>query len=282
MLPDAAGAKSVSSAGNSSAAALARTAAAGVQTGDSTNVRALSGGAAQQQGPQRTDIFAAPAQQADSFAAPPAQVDGSGQPMSDSTMTRTAAIVANAPADTTTQSAPNNAAKTTSGDLANLGLSPGNAAAAQAVTITPGAPPATAVPVAGLPVAIVARAQAGSNQFEIRLDPPELGRIDVRLDVDSDGRVTSHVTVDRPETLSLLQSQQPQLERALEQAGLKTTDNGLQFTLRDQSFAGQNPGGGAPQQGAAQFVIPDPDLPPVDTTQIYSRISLGGGVDIRV
>ena len=61
-----------------------------------------------------------------------------------------------------------------------------------------------------------------------------------RLDVDSSGQVTSHVTADRPETLHLLQSQQPQLERALEQAGLKTADNGLQFTLRDQSFAGQN------------------------------------------
>ena len=98
--------------------------------------------------------------------------------------------------------------------------------------------PAAAVSIAGLPIAIAARALAGSNQFDIRLDPPELGRIDVRLDVDSNGQVTSHVTVDRPETLTLLQSQQPQLERALEQAGLKTADNGLQFSLRDQSFAG--------------------------------------------
>ena len=64
------------------------------------------------------------------------------------------------------------------------------------------------------------------------------------LDVDRDGQVTTHVTADRADTLQLLQSQQPQLERALEQAGLKTADNGLQFTLRDQSFAGQNNGGG--------------------------------------
>jgi flagellar hook-length control protein FliK len=149
---------------------------------------------------------------------------------------------------------------------------------------TPGAPAdATdaAVPLAGLAVAIASRAQAGSNQFDIRLDPPELGRIDVRLDVDGNGQVTSHVTVDRADTLQLLQSQQPQLERALEQAGLKTADNGLQFTLRDQSFAGQNGGGGA-QQNAAQLVIPDTELPPVETAQIYSRFNLGGGVDIRV
>ena len=101
--------------------------------------------------------------------------------------------------------------------------------------------------------------QAGSNQFDIRLDPPELGRIDVRLNVDSNGQVTSHLTADRPETLTLLQSQQPQLERALEQAGLKTADNGLQFSLRDQSFAGQNGGGGAQASPAQQLVIPDPE-----------------------
>ena len=139
------------------------------------------------------------------------------------------------------------------------------------------------VSIAGLPITIAARAQAGSNQFDIRLDPAELGRIDVRLDVDSNGQVTSHVTVDRPETLTLLQSQQPQLERALEQAGLKTADNGLQFSLRDQSFAGQNNGGGAQPNPAQQLVIPDADLSPVETTQIYSRLNLGGsGIDIRV
>ncbi len=139
-----------------------------------------------------------------------------------------------------------------------------------------------AIPIAGLAVAIAARAQAGSNQFEIRLDPPELGRIDVRLDVDRDGQVTSHVTADRADTLALLQSQQPQLERALEQAGLKTADNGLQFTLRDQSFAGQNNGGGGSQPRVAQLVIPDSSLAPVDATQVYARSGLGGGLDIRV
>jgi hypothetical protein len=143
-------------------------------------------------------------------------------------------------------------------------------------------PLAAAVPIAGLAVEIAARSRAGSNQFDIRLDPPELGRIDVRLDVDRNGQVTSHVTVDRPDTLQLLQSQQPQLQRALEQAGLTTTNNGLQFTLRDQSFAGQNGGGNGGQPRAPQLVIPDPKLPAIDTTRLYSRWNLRGGLDIRV
>ena len=141
-----------------------------------------------------------------------------------------------------------------------------------------------AVPLAGLAVAIAARAQAGSSQFDIRLDPPELGRIDVRLDVDGDGQVRTHVTADRADTLQLLQSQQPQLERALEQAGLKTADNGLQFTLRDQSFAGQNGGAGGQQYAnqPAPLVIPEIDTAPIDTTQIYARLRLGNGLDISV
>jgi flagellar hook-length control protein FliK len=175
-----------------------------------------------------------------------------------------------------------NAAKAATEGLPNFGIIANQAAPATAAA-APGTAAAATVPIAGLAVAIASRAQAGSSQFDIRLDPPELGRIDVRLDVNRDGQVTSHVTVDRADTLQLLQSQQPQLERALEQAGLKTADNGLQFTLRDQSFAGQNGGsGGGAQPSAAQLVIPDADQPVIQATQIYSRAGLGSGVDIRV
>jgi hypothetical protein len=80
----------------------------------------------------------------------------------------------------------------------------------------------------------------------------------------------------------LLQNQQPQLERALTQAGLNTADNGMQFTLRDQSFAGQNNNGGGTQSNVAQLVIPDADLAPIQATQIYSRLGVGSGIDIRV
>ncbi len=174
------------------------------------------------------------------------------------------------------------AAKSATAGLPNFGIVATNTATTQTAATAALTAPAAAVTIAGLPVAIAARAQAGANQFDIRLDPPELGRIDVRLDIDSSGQVTSHVTVDRPETLTLLQSQQPQLERALEQAGLRTADNGLQFSLRDQSFAGGNSGGNTPSSPPQQLVIPDPDLSPVETTQIYSRWGLGGGIDITV
>ena len=50
----------------------------------------------------------------------------------------------------------------------------------------------------------------------------------------------------------MLQQDAPQLQRALQDAGLKTGDSGLQFSLRDQSSSGQNSGNDSgPQRAAA-------------------------------
>jgi flagellar hook-length control protein FliK len=155
---------------------------------------------------------------------------------------------------------------------------------ASGVAVSAQAPAADAqsVPLAGLAVEIAARAQAGHSRFEIRLDPPELGRIDVRLDVDQNGNVTSRLLVDRAETLDVLRRDVHTLERALQDAGLKTSDNGLQFSLRDQGFAGRD--GSEQRQGSARLVVPDPDLAPVETrATAYGRLfGSNGGVDIRV
>src|SRR5690606_30801432 len=46
--------------------------------------------------------------------------------------------------------------------------------------------------------------KSGNDSFKIRLDPPELGRIDVKLDITHDGRVTAVLAVDNDKTLQLL------------------------------------------------------------------------------
>jgi flagellar hook-length control protein FliK len=179
---------------------------------------------------------------------------------------------------------PNSAARTNADPSANVGpLPPLRAVATAAVTTQPTLSNAIAVPVAGLAVEIAARAQTGKNRFEIRLDPPELGRINVRLDLDHDGNVTSHLVVDRAETLDLLRRDASNLERALQQAGLKTSDNGLQFSLRDQSFSGRD-NSGQTTADMARLIVPDDQIAPIEPTQrSYGRLAgLGGGVDIRV
>lgn len=138
------------------------------------------------------------------------------------------------------------------------------------------------VPVSGIAVEIAAQAKAGNNRFEIRLDPPELGRIDVRLDVDQDGNVKSRLVIERADTYDLLRKDASTLERALQQAGLKTSDNGLEFTLRDQGSAqrearDQNP------RNTDRGIIADADILPAEAASGYGRVpGLGSGVDIRI
>ena len=144
-------------------------------------------------------------------------------------------------------------------------------------TETPQAGPA--VPVAGLAVEIAAQMRAGKNRFEIRLDPPELGRIDVRLDVDKDGNVTSRMMVERSDTLDLLRRDAHQLERALNQAGLKTADNALEFSLRDHGSNRDNDSG----REGAKLIIPDDEAQAHEVARGYGRLlGFGNGLDIRV
>jgi chemotaxis protein MotD len=154
-------------------------------------------------------------------------------------------------------------------------------AAAPALLVSQPGPQAAAIPLSGVAMEIAGKALAGKNRFDIRLDPPELGRIEVRLDVDRDGNVTSRMTVDRADTLDLLRRDASGLERALQDAGLKTADNSLQFSLRDQSMGQQQTGAGP---DSAQMIVTDETLPPIDVIpQNYGRLAgTGSGIDIRV
>lgn len=136
------------------------------------------------------------------------------------------------------------------------------------------------VPLSGVPVLIASKALAGDNRFDIRLDPPELGRIEVRLKVDRDGQISSHLIADRPDTLALLRRDEAGLQRALQDAGFKTAGDGLQFSLRDQSGNGQADTRSAQQPLAAeQDTTPRLDAIPSGYLRYSGRI---GGLDIRV
>ncbi len=171
----------------------------------------------------------------------------------------------------------------TSGTIASVATAV-DASAASIANAAPvpshGASYVAAVPVTGLAVEIAAQARDGKHRFEIRLDPPELGRIDVRLDVDHHGQVTSRLIVERAETLDLLRRDAPALERALQAAGLKT-DGGLDFSLRDQANHGS--GRDTPSTVAASFP-PDDETTPIAAAQrsYWSLRGAGSGVDIRV
>lgn len=108
------------------------------------------------------------------------------------------------------------------------------------------------VRLAAVPVEIGLKSLAGVNRFEMRLDPPELGRVDVRVEINEDGGVRARLLVDRADTLALLQRDAPQLRHALEQAGLKPDEGSVDVMLRDpsgQSFAEGRDGRGGSERG---------------------------------
>ena len=139
------------------------------------------------------------------------------------------------------------------------------------------------VPLNGLAADIALRAAGGSSRFEIRLDPAELGRIDVRLDVDKHGNVTSHLTVERPATLDMLRNDAPRLQQALEDAGLKTGDSGLQFSLRDQSSSGRDGDNGSGRNSQRVVIAEEDTVPAQVAGRTYGRmLGSSSGVDISI
>lgn len=83
--------------------------------------------------------------------------------------------------------------------------------------------------------------QEGMDRIQVRLEPAELGRVDVRIDMHRDGNSQLFITADRQETLDMLRQDARELQRALQQAGIRADSQDLHFDLREQGqqFAGQ-------------------------------------------
>lgn len=96
-------------------------------------------------------------------------------------------------------------------------------------------------------VHIAKHGKDGGNSIKVQLKPVELGTIEIKVDVNKDGSVTAMVSADNKETLELLKKDQSSLQKALEQAGLKTDSGSMSFNLREgsQQAGQQEPGGGA-------------------------------------
>ncbi len=94
-----------------------------------------------------------------------------------------------------------------------------------------------------LGLTIAAKSAEGKKHFDIRLDPPELGRIEVSMTVNDAGKAQVSLTADRPQTLALLQRDATDLTRSLADAGVDVSGNGLSFSL----------GGGGEQQDRSGY-----------------------------
>lgn len=71
----------------------------------------------------------------------------------------------------------------------------------------------------------------------IHLDPVELGRVEIRIERTNDGPAKIELTAERPETLLRLLHDQPQLQQALDQAGVPQQGRTISFSLAPDTGA---------------------------------------------
>jgi flagellar hook-length control protein FliK len=123
---------------------------------------------------------------------------------------------------------------------------------------------------------IVAKSQAGLKHFDIRLDPAEMGRVEVRLSIDESGKATAHLSAEKPQTLDLLQRDSTTLERTLKESGLDLSQNGLNFSLKGQNQ--QHNGSDAQPRGTPLAVTaiaePEPSINPINLRADNVRLDI--------
>jgi flagellar hook-length control protein FliK len=113
---------------------------------------------------------------------------------------------------------------------------------------TPASPASQVAPV----LVSLAHTPDGATQLTVRLDPPELGRVEVRIDRPADAPARVEITVEKAETLTLLLRDQQQLQHALDRAGVPVDGRSVTFHIASPEPASRNewttpaaPGAGA-------------------------------------
>ena len=197
---------------------------------------------------------------------------------------RAAAQAQAAGSSDTSKSDPNSSGDTASAASAtSLALPQTDANSGPAATSAPsnaGLHPALiAMPAAGqIAINLKQAIAAGENEIQIQLKPASLGTIDVKLNVNHDGRLTAVISADRSDTLNLLKQDSSSLQQSLRDAGFSADSGSLSFNLRSdtQSFA-QN----STPQLPASLSTATTDLPTVSAV-VRAQRQHAGTLDIQV
>ena len=114
----------------------------------------------------------------------------------------------------------------------------------------PNSPPPASAQVA---LQITRSIPQGIDRFSLQLQPADLGVVEIQLDIERNGQVSATITAERPETLELLQRDSRILERSLSDNGLKLSNDGLNFALKqDQQQQQHQQQGQGFNQGSEQ------------------------------
>ena len=86
----------------------------------------------------------------------------------------------------------------------------------------------------------------GREQMRVRLDPKDLGQLDVRLSFEKDGALRAIITASTSASNDLLRQEMPTLVRSLSDAGVRMDEGSLRFELQS------GPGNGSGQRQSFQ------------------------------
>jgi flagellar hook-length control protein FliK len=151
----------------------------------------------------------------------------------------------------------------------------------------PAAPAAPAEPVVearaghlghSLGVEIARKVELGEETLRIRLNPIELGRIEVTLAFDDKGSLQATVRTESAQAMDLLRQDTPDLARTLDQAGVRTDAQSFRFENRGGDGGGQQAQQQNPHSNRGQFASSDDDAGTAEP--IYRPIRSDGQVDL--
>ncbi len=149
--------------------------------------------------------------------------------------------------------------------------------------------PARAGPetVLALAAQMARRLDDGVTRFDLQLNPGDLGRVDVRLEIDAAGGIRAAFTFEDAHAAGELGRRADELQKSLESAGFNLS-GGLTFDVSGDRSQGRNPGWADARDGRN----PAPAAPereagregPSEITEALSgrRMAARSGVDIRI
>ena len=132
---------------------------------------------------------------------------------------------------------------------------------------------------------ILRRLEGRSTRFEMALTPEELGRVDVKLDIDSEGRLNARLAFDNPAAATDLRGRADELRRQLEEAGFQLAEDAFEFADRDSNSSAFDRGQDARNGSSRAFAAASRLNNEVDVAQppLWLALSLSpAGVDMKV
>jgi flagellar hook-length control protein FliK len=125
--------------------------------------------------------------------------------------------------------------------------------------------------------------EAGTDKIVIQLRPANMGRVEVKLEMVQDNRVSVLVVADNRETLDTLKNDSRELQRALLEAGLSADSGDLNFSLRGEENQGQDGKGSSGQPLTGEEDIAELEEMIIEEAIIASdgRVLSNGRIDVR-